>query len=172
MMNKYILILLIFCLNVNANTLEIHKRIIPISLLQIKNIVNKNEKTIHLLIVTKGNQMAQALKLKELLPKRVKSFSIIITIIKNKYLQKYTLEDKNTIDAMYCFDLSSKQYEFINKLKNKIPTFSYDLQGLKKGALIYIQLKNKIHILMNRQTMQDTKINFNNQFLQMVELYD
>ena len=159
-------------MHLDANILLIHKEIVPISLLQVENIVSKSEKTIHLLIITKENQMAQALKLKELLPKSIKSFAINTTIINDKNMERYTLNTKNHIDAIYCFDLSAKQYKFINTLKNKLPTFSYSQDGLKKGALLYIQFKNKIHILMNSNTMKKTKINFNTQFLQIVELYD
>jgi hypothetical protein len=142
------------------------------SLLQIHDIVNKNKKEINFLIITQPNQISKASELKELFPSDIKSFSIVTTIIEVQNMQKYLLKNEASIDAIYGFGLSKKQYNFINGLKKKLPTFSYSLEGLKNGALIYIQLQKRIHILLNRKTMKNIKINFNNQFLQMVEFDD
>ncbi len=142
------------------------------SLLQIHNIINKDKKEINFLIITRSNQISKALELKELFPRDIKSFFITTTIIEEQNMEEYMLKNEKNIDAVYGFGLSKNQYSFINSLKKKLPTFSYNLEGLKKGALIYIQLQNKIHILLNRTTMKNTKIKFNNQFLQMVEFND
>ncbi len=171
-MIKYILGVSLLCLSLNANTLQIHKRIIPMSLLQIHNIINKDKREINFLIITKSNQISKALELQEIFPKKIKSFSIITTVIEEQNMEEYMLNNGKNIDAVYGFGLSVKQYSIINNLKKKLPTFSYSLAGLKKGALIYIQLQNKIHILLNRTTIKKIKIKFNNQFLQMVEFND
>jgi hypothetical protein len=154
--------------------IAIHKRIIPISLLQIDDIMNKNDKKINLVIITPKNQMAKALEFKELLPSSIKSFSLNVIVIEENAIIEYGLENQKNIDAFYCFDLSKDICKFIQKftIENKIPTFSYSAMGFKRGALLYIFLKNKIHIYMNKRTMKNSKINFNTQFLNMVKLYD
>jgi hypothetical protein len=175
---KYLLAL--FFLNISllsildADMISIHKRIIPISLLQISDIIKKEKREINFIIATKENQIAKALEFKELLPKTVKSFVLKSVVVTDNNIKEYLIEHKNSIDAIYCFDLTKSSCKLIKEFttKNKVPTFSYSVRGFKRGALLYIEIKNKIHIYMNRKTMKNVKINFNNQFLQMVEMYD
>ncbi len=172
--NLFIILSIYFLSTVNADMLAVHKRIIPISLLQIDNIVKKTDKKINLVIITPKNQMVKALEFKELLPSIIKSFFLNVKVIEEKDIQEYGLKNQNNIDAIYCFDLSKNICKFIKKFtnKNRIPTYSYSISGFKRGALLYIFLKNKIYIHMNKKTMKNTKIKFNSQFLQIVEFYE
>ena len=168
------IVFILFISNINADNLLIHKRIIPISLLQIKDIVNKYDKKILIVIVAKQIQIEQAFKFKELLPKTIKTFKLKAVIVKDKDLQYYSLKNQDFIDAFYCFDLSDNSYKFLDTFTktNHIPSFSNTLDGLKKGNLLYIEFKNKIKIFINLEVFKKTKINFNNQFMQMVDIYD
>ena len=168
------IIFILFTSVIKADNLLVHKKIVPISLLQINDIANKKNKVISLTIVVKDSQMLKALKLKKLLPKTIKSFVLSVTIVKEKDIRYYSLKNQGIVDAFYCFDLSKKSYKFLKyfTINNNIPTFSNTIDGLKKGNLIFIDIKNKIHILINRKVLKDTKISFNNQFMQIVEIYD
>jgi len=164
----------VFFANIKADILTIHKRIVPISLLQIKDIVYKRHRAIYIVIVAKETQMAQAYKFKELLPKTIKTFELDAAVVKDKDIQYYSLKNQDFIDAFYCFDLSDNSYRFLNAFtkNNRIASFSNTMDGLKKGNLLYIEFKNKIKIFINPEVLRKTKISFNNQFMQMVNIYD
>ncbi len=174
-MKKYLTIIIltsIFYINLKADILLIHKRIVPISLLQVKDIVNKKDKIITFVIVTNKNQIAKALRFKELLPSSIKSFTLNISIVYESDIIQYS--NKNKIDAFYCFSLSNDICRFIANFaqQNSIVTFGHSKKCLEEGSLIYIEMTNKINIYLSKKTLKGSKINFNSQFLQIVELYD
>jgi len=175
-MNKFLLsflIVLTFFIEVQADILSIHKKIVPISLLQIKSIVQNSKKSIHLVIVAKRNQMAKALQFKSMLPLSIKSFSFKTVVIDEKDIKFYALKNQGYIDAFYCFELTDKSYDFLNDFAktNNLPTFSYNKDGLNNGMLLYIDFTNTIKIYMNKDVLKDNNILFNSRFLLMVKSY-
>ncbi len=176
-MNKIFLsiIITIFIFsNLKANILSIHKRIVPVCLLQIEDIVNKTDKEINLVLVVNKKQISKAIEFKDLLPNKIKLFSLNTKILYDTDIKNYLNDNKNHIDAFYYFDIEKSLYRLLNNYtkKNHIVTFGYDYENLKTGALIYIDIKNKIDIYLNKKLFINNKINFNNQFLQIVEIYD
>jgi len=155
----------LFC----SDLLKIHRKLIPITLLQVKNIVKKDDKTIKILIVANENELLKAQELEDLMPNKIKNFYIETNILKESKIDELLTLD---FDAIYTFLLKNSTYEVINKycLKNKIVTFSNSYTGLEKGMLIFIDKKKKIKIYMNTKTMKSLKIPFNSKFLSIVKL--
>ena len=175
-MKNIINILVFFLLLFNtlkADILSIHKKIIPISLLQINSITHKKNKNINFLIISSKNQMAQAIEFKKDLPNKIKIFNLHKTIINANDTKQYLSKHNNFIDGIYLFDIDKKYLHDIIKFANThhIVTYSYSKKALKLGALLYIDYTNKIHFLINRSSMKKANIHFNSQFLQLVEFY-
>jgi DNA integrity scanning protein DisA with diadenylate cyclase activity len=159
---------------VYSGILNIHKKIIPISLLQIKEIINKDKKIINIVIIANKNEEINALSLKESFPKKIKSYRIKITIIYEKNWKSKIVQSKIKYDAIYLFPLKKREYKKIINYANinNIVTFSYNFEGLKIGSLLYIEFTNKITIYLNKKTMKNLDITLNNRFLNMVKLYE
>jgi len=169
---KKIVFILLFIYVLFGNFLQIHQKIIPITLLQIENIANKGIKAINILVVTKGYDLQKAYELKENFPKEIKTFKINLKIITQKELISYLKWYGNKIDAIYGINLEKSDYNYINNSNFKIPTFGYSFGDLKNGALLFIEFTDEIKIYLNKKTMKKLKIDFNNQFLEMVEIYE
>jgi len=152
-----------------SDLLKIHRKLVPITLLQVKNIVKQDDKTIKILIVANENELLKAQELEDLMPNKIKNFYIEINILKESKIDELLTLD---FDAIYTFSLKNSTYEVINRycLKNKIVTFSNSYTGLEKGMLIFIDKKKKIKIYMNTKTMKSLKIPFNSKFLSIVKL--
>ena len=173
-MFKYIFYIL-FVINFSyGNILTVHKKILPISLLQVNNIIHKNEKNLNLAIIVNKNEEVNAIYLKDLMPKNIKSFKLNINIIYEKDIIQKLIHTNTKYDAIYCFDLSTNNYnKVINySITNQIITFAFNHIGLKNGALLYIEFTTKIKIYLNKKTMKKAKISFNNRFLRMVNIYE
>lgn len=172
---RYIFILLVTLnlLNLDADMLAVHKRIVPISLFQIKKIVSKDDKIINLDLIVKDNQIVKAIDFQSMLPKYIKSFILKTKIIKESQLVQF-LKNKKNIDALYCFDISKKSWDIVKKfeIKNNIVVYSYSKDGLNFGALLYIELTDKVHLIVNKKILKSSKVIFNNQFLQILDIYD
>jgi len=153
----------------SSDLLKIHRKLVPMTLLQVKSIVKKEDKTIKILIIANANELLKAQELKDLIPNKIKNFYIETNIIEE--LDVDTLLTLK-VDAIYTFSLKHSSYETINKfsLKNSIVTFSNSYVGLEKGMLIFIDKKKKINIYMNSKTMKYLKIPFNSKFLSIVKL--
>ncbi|MCK5294058.1 MAG: DUF4154 domain-containing protein [Arcobacteraceae bacterium] len=171
---KLIIFLIFFSNYLNANILSIHKKIVPISLLQVSSIVNKEVKKINLAIVVKKGEELQAISLQDLMPDKIKTYTLNIEIIYENRIEEQLINNYEHFDAIYLFNLKKENYQkIINySINNKIVTFSSDKQGLENGALIYIEFTNKIKIYLNKATMKQAKISFNNRFLRMVKIYE
>ena len=152
-----------------SDLLKIHRKLVPITLLQVKNIVKQDDKTIKILIVANENELLKAQELEDLMPNKIKNFYIETNILKESKIDELLTLD---FDAIYTFSLKNSTYEVINRycLKNKIVTFSNSYTGLEKGMLIFIDKKKKIKIYMNTKTMKSLKIPFNSKFLSIVKL--
>jgi len=170
-MIKIFLIAAIVTLNIFADILSIHKKIVPITILQSNKIVTKENKIIKLAIIVNKTEELKAIKFMNLLPNDVKSYKLDTTIIFEKDLQNRSqLQD---FDALYCFNLNSNSYKFISNfaIDNKKLTFSYTKKGLDNGLLFYIDFTNKIKIYINRSILIKSKILFNSRFLGIVYAY-
>ena len=158
---------------IKADELLIHKRIIPISLLQNTHILEKKDKIINFIIAVDNDQILKALEFKKILPKKIKNYKLNIIVLKEKDIKKYC-QTHNNIDAIYMFDLSNDIWSYIKKftIKHNITVYCYKKDGLKKGGLFYIEFTDKIHILVNKKVLKQSNMIFNSQFLQILEVYD
>jgi len=152
-----------------SDLLKIHRKLVPMTLLQVKNIIKKEDKTIKILIIANENELLTAQELADLIPNKIKNFFIEVNILKESNIDNLLILD---FDAIYTFSLKNETYNVINKisLQNSIVTFSNSYDGLEKGMLIFIDKKKKIEIYMNSKTMKYLKIPFNNKFLSIVKL--
>ena len=167
---KIFFIVIAFSLSLfGSDLLKIHRKLVPITLLQVKSIVKKNDKTIKILIIVNENELLKAQELEDLMPNKIKNFYMETNILKESKIDELLTLD---FDAIYTFSLKNSTYEVINRycLKNKIVTFSNSYTGLEKGILIFIDKKKKIKIYMNTKTMKSLKIPFNSKFLSIVKL--
>ena len=152
-----------------SDLLKIHRKLVPMTLLQVKSIAKKKNKTIKVLIIANENELLTAQELEDLIPNKIKKFYIETNILLESNIDNLlTLE----FDAIYTFSLKDPTYKIINEisLKNSIVTFSNSYLGLEKGMLIFIDKKKKINIYMNAKTMKNIKIPFNSKFLSIVKL--
>jgi Asp-tRNA(Asn)/Glu-tRNA(Gln) amidotransferase A subunit family amidase len=154
-----------------ADLLNIHRKLVPMTILQIKSIVKKSIKDIKILIITNQNELIKAQKLQSLFPNKIKKFTLQTQIVQESDIDK--LYNYN-FDAIYCFSLEQASYDTIKNisLKKNIVTFTNRFGGLKNGLLVYISKKKKIKIWINSQTMRKVKIPFSSKFLSVVKMYD
>ena len=175
MFRNFIITISLFFTILNADILDIHKKIVPISLLQVSSIVNKQNKIISLIIIVNKNEELKALRFKRLLPKTIKKYKFKVNIIyENELLngyKNYLLED---CDAIYSFHIQKNSSKQLSKfaIKNRKITFAYKKNGLDCGLLLYIEFTNKISIYINKHILKQSKIVFNSRFLRMVKSYD
>jgi len=153
---------------IGSELLKVHRKLVPMILLQVKDIAKKKNKIIKILIVANTNELLIAQELKELIPKKIKYFDIKTSILEESNINELWVLN---YDAIYAFSLSKKTYDMINQisLKDKIVTFSNSNIGLKSGMLVFIDKKKKINIYMNFKTMKQLKIPFNSKFLSIVK---
>jgi len=153
----------------SSDLLKIHRKLVPMTLLQVKSIAKKDDKTIRILIIVNTNELLIAQELEELIPHKIKNFNIKVDI-----LQESNIDDliSKKFDSIYTFSLKDETYDIINNIsfKGTVVTFSNSYIGLKKGMLIFIDKKKKINIYMNSKTMKLLKIPFNSKFLSIVKL--
>jgi len=152
-----------------SDLLKIHRKLVPMTLLQVKTIAKKYDKTIKIIIISNENELLIAQELQDLIPKKIKTFKIKTEILQESNINKLNIKK---FDAIYTFSLKDKTYKSINSisLEKKIVTFSNSKLGIEKGMLIFIDKKKKINIYMNSKTMKQLKIPFNSKFLSIVKL--
>ncbi len=112
-MFRIILVIFFFFNLMYADNLLVHKKLIPITLLQIDSIIKKKTKEINLIIIVNKNEEIKALKLKDLLPKTIKEYDLNIDIIYESKSIKYIENNNKKIDAIYCFNLKKDSYKNI-----------------------------------------------------------
>lgn len=158
----------------HADILSIHKKIVPIVLLQSTQISQKYPKEINLGIIVSKDEIVKARNFKELLPKNYKNYLLNIHIIYEENLQKDLYNRSNNYDALYIFSITSSNYERVKEysINNQLLTFSNDNTGLQKGVLFYIALENKIVIYVNKNIMINSRIKFDQRFLRMVKVFE
>ena len=156
-----------------ADILAIHKRIIPISLLQVKNIAKKKDKVINLAIVVKDNEYLKAKEFQELLPTKIKSFRLNSKIIKDDKNLLSNLNNDN-IDAIYVFYLNKESFKVVQdfSIKHSIATFANRESYLDFGILLYIGKRKRIEIKLNKEIMKKAKVPFSSKFLSVTRIYN
>jgi hypothetical protein len=157
-----------------SNILTIHKKIVPITILQVKEIAQKSSKIIHVALVVSSLEMLKALQLQKELPKKIKGFHILTDVIYEEELPKKILNSKKSYDVFYIFDVGQQSFkELIDfSIKNKVLTFSNSFYGLENGSLLYIDLEDKIKIYINKNSMKSIQFTFDSRFLRMVKIYE
>ncbi len=153
----------------SSDLLNIHRKLIPMTLLQIKTIAKKSDKTIKILIITKENELLKAHKLQDMFSSNVKNFTLETQILQESDIQEiYSMK----FDAIYAFSLDRSTYKLIQKIVKKrgVVSFSNTNKGLKNGILIYIDKKKRIRIYINSKMMKQQKIPFSSKFLSIVEI--
>lgn len=153
----------------SSDLLNIHRKLIPMTLLQIKTIAKKSDKTIKILIITKENELLKAHKLQNMFSSSVKNFTLETQILQESDIQEiYSMK----FDAIYAFSLDRSTYKLIQKIVKKrgVVSFSNTNKGLKNGILIYIDKKKRIRIYINSKMMKQQKIPFSSKFLSIVEI--
>ena len=169
---KKIIVFIAFSLSLfGSDLLQIHRKLVPMTLLQVNSIAKKADKTINIYIISNENELLKAHEFKTMLPKKIKSFKINPTVVEESNIDELFNDD---IDAIYTFSLSDLSYTTIHSIitQTDIVTFSNLYTGLKKGMLIFIDKKKKIKLYMNSKMMKLQKIPFNNRFLSIVKLVD
>jgi hypothetical protein len=169
---KILFIVLLFLASLlGDDLLNIHRKLVPMTLLQVKNIAQKSDKTIKIVIITNENELIKAQKFQKLLPSKIKGYSLESKIIDETQINKLVNME---YDSIYAFTLKKQNYEFIaNEAQTKkAPTISNSIFGLKNGILLFIDKKKRIKIYINKQTMKLSKVPFSSKFLSIVELYD
>ncbi|MEA2098700.1 MAG: hypothetical protein U9P72_01065 [Campylobacterota bacterium] len=169
---KIIFIVLALCFSLfGSDLLKIHKKLVPMTLLQVKTIAKKSDKTIKIMIVVNENERLKAQTLQDMFAKKVKKFSLQTQILEENNINKLSTIN---FDAIYAFSLSESSYKIINNISksNNIVTFANSHDGFKNGLLVYIDKKKKIKIYINSTTMKIVKIPFSSRFLSIVEISD
>ena len=154
-----------------SDLLKIHRKLVPMTLLQVKTIAQKSDKTIKIIIVVNKNERVKALELQTLFASKVKKFSLYTQILEESNIDKLSSLD---FDALYVFTLSKSSYKSINDISklNNIVTFANSHDGFRNGLLVYIDKKKKIKIYINSTTMKIVKIPFSSKFLSIVDISD
>lgn len=167
---KIFFLLLAFSLSIfGSDLLNIHKKLVPMTLLQVKTIAKKSEKNMKIIIVVNENEILKAKELKDMFPSKIKKFSLTTKIVKESDITNLASLE---FDAIYTFSLSKLSYKMINNISmaRGVITFSNSYNGLLNSMLVFIDKKKKIKIYMNAHTMKFTKIPFNSRFLSIVEI--
>jgi len=152
-----------------SDLLKIHKKLVPMTLLQVKSIAKKDDKTIKIIIIANKNEYLKAQELQEMFPKKIKSFSLQTEIVEELNIKKIKSMD---FDAIYSFALNKASYQLIKDISvyKKCVSFANSYKGLEEGILLYIDKKKRIKIYMNAKTMKLVKVPFNNGFISIVEV--
>jgi len=153
-----------------SDLLKIHRKLVPMTLLQVSTIAKKSDKTIKIVIVVNKNEQLKAIKLQNLFGEKIKRFNLDVKIVEESEISELSNLD---FDAIYAFTLTDSSYKFIDKIsreRNSV-TFSNTFDGFKKGLLVFIDKKKKIKIYINSDTMKILKIPFSSKFLSIVEIF-
>jgi len=169
---KIFFIVLAFSFSLFGNDLlKIHRKLVPMTLLQVSTIAKKNDKTIKIIIVVNKNERVKANKLQNLFGDKIKKFSLDVKILEEENITRLKTLD---FDALYAFTLAKENYKTINEIsykKNSV-TFANTYDGFKNGLLVFIDKKKKIKIYINSTTMKIVKIPFSSKFLSIVKISD
>jgi hypothetical protein len=168
--------IIIFCFLVNiiyADILTIHKKIVPIILLQSKQIITKNDKILNLALVVNQDEEIKAYEFKDILATKIKNFNLKIHIFYESDIKKNIFLLNNS-DGIYCFNLSNDTYNLIKNyaINYKKITFSYSKIGLSKGLMFFVDFTTRIIIYANKQSIKSSDIDFNTKFLRIITIYD
>ena len=96
-----------------SDLLKIHKKLVPMTLLQVKTIAKKSDKTIKIIIIANKNEYLKAQELQEIFPKKIKSFSLQTEIVEESNIE--TIKSMS-FDAIYSFALKKVNYQFIKNI--------------------------------------------------------
>jgi len=87
---------------------------------------------------------------------------------------RYLADKKRSVDALYVLKLSKSSCKKVAKkaIKSQTVTFVYDLEDLRCGFLVGIDIEREVHIYLNKKVLLEGQYDFVEDFYLMVRFVE